>query len=170
MHEEEYEDDDFISKTQVKQDMLELKALGLELTELPQHVFDSLELGDALRMAIEEYNRIGHKNARKRQAGFIGKLMRKENAEGIQAQLHEWRESQHRATRQLHVVEQWRDRLIGDSQALNSFLDSYPKSDRQQLRTLLRAIEKERREKKPPANARKLFKFLQGEIAQAAED
>lgn len=164
MQEEDYEDEDFVSKTQIKQEMQELKALGLELCELPVHVFEGLELSNTLHAAISDYRRIGHKNARKRQAGFIGKLMRKEDAEHIRAQLHTWKEEQHRATRQLHQVEQWRDRLIADPDAINDYLSNNPHSDRQQLRTLLRAIAKEKSENKAPANARKLFKFLQSEL------
>jgi ribosome-associated protein len=166
MHEDDFEDEEFVSKTQIKLEMQELKALGLELCELPVHIFDALDMSDTLRHAIEEYRRIGHKNAKKRQAGYIGKLMRKEDSEHIKAQLHEWKEEQHRATRQHHLVEQWRDRLIDNPDALSEYLEHNPQSDRQQLRTLLRAIEKERRENKPPAHARKLFKFLQSELAR----
>jgi len=73
----EFDDPDFKSKSQVKQEMHELRQLGVDVAELPLRILDTLEIGTELRNAINDYRRIGHKNALKRQASFIGKLMRK---------------------------------------------------------------------------------------------
>jgi len=141
----EFDDPDFKSKSQVKQEMHELRQLGVDVAELPLRILDTLEIGTELRNAINDYRRIGHKNALKRQASFIGKLMRKADADAIRAQLDKVQESRHQATRQFHLVEQWRDKLIdGEANDLELFLTEHPKIDRQQLRSLIRAAQKEK--------------------------
>jgi len=165
----EFEDPDYKSKTQIKIEMHELRELGLQIAELPLNILDTLELSPTLRNAIADYRRIGHKNALKRQASYIGKLMRKENVDTIKAQLHEIQEDRHRATRQLHVVEQWRDRLLSEPAALEEFFDAAPNADRQQLRTLLRSAAKEKSMGKAPSSARKLFKLIQLWLTQKQE-
>ena len=140
----------------------------LRLPSYPLKILESLEISTELRAAIDDYRRIGHKNALKRQASFIGKVMRREEApDAIRAQLEALQESRHQATRQFHLVEQWRDRLIENLPGtLDDFFQEFPLADRQQLRSLVRAAEKEKRDKKPPTNARKLFKFLQACFAE----
>lgn len=164
---DEFEDPDFKSKTEVKQEMLALRELGVNLAELPLNILDTLELSATLRAAIDDYRRIGHKNALKRQASYIGKLLRREDADVIRAQLDEIQEDRHRATRQLHLVEQWRDRLASEPQAFDEFVTRFPHCDRQQLRSLLRAAAKEREKNKPPASLRKLFKLIQQWLSES---
>lgn len=165
------ENDDFKSKSQVKKEMHELRQLGVDLAELPLRILDTLELSTELRAAIDDYRRIGHKNALKRQASFIGKLMRREDADALRAQLDALQESRHQATRQFHQIEQWRDRLVqNDAASLQAFLTEFPQADRQQLRSLIRAAAKEKQENKPPTSTRKLFKFIQTCYAESNQD
>ena len=166
----DFEDSDFKSKTQIKQEMHELRQLGVELAELPLTMLDNLELSATLRAAIDDYRRIGHKNALKRQASFIGKLMRKEDSANIRSQLDALQESRHQATRQFHLVEQWRDRLIeNEPGVIDAFFTEFAFADRQQLRSLLRAIRKEKQENKPANSARKLFKFVQNCLSEPGD-
>lgn len=164
MHDKDLDldDPDYKSKTQLKTEVNELRKMGIEIAELPLTILDTLELNAELRSAIDDYRRITHKNALKRQASFLGKLIRREDADAIRAQLDALQESRHKATRQFHIFEQWRDRLIAEENAaLESFLSEFPHSDRQQLRSLVRAAKKEKSENKAPTSARKLFKFIQ---------
>jgi ribosome-associated protein len=64
------------------------------------------------------------------------------------------------ATARHHRLERWRERLIveGDG-ALSEFLATHPLTDRQQLRTLIRAAQRDRERGRPDAQ-RKLFRFL----------
>ncbi|WP_370981379.1 ribosome biogenesis factor YjgA [Agaribacterium sp. ZY112] len=165
-----WDDPDYKSKTEIKSDMRELRALGLELAELPKKILDTVPMSEELRYAIDEYRRITHKNALKRQASFIGKLIRKEEdaGEALKASLESIKQERHKTTRQLHVVEQWRERLIDQgNEAFNEFVSQFPNCDRQQLRNLLRNAQKDKSQNKPPANARKLFKLVQQVLAEA---
>ena len=171
MHDDKtfFEDDpDYKSKTAVKNEMHELRDLGLELIALPQSQFNSFPLTDTIRAAMAEYKRITHKNALKRQASFIGKLMRSEDVDTIRTQFDEMKERQHRTTRQLPIVEQWRDRLLADDaqSAFDEFTAQFPDCDRQQMRSLMRNAAREREQNKPASSARKLFKLIQVVLAQ----
>ena len=60
-----------------------------------------------------------------------------------------------------HALERWRDRLLGGGDAdLDAFVTAYPDTDRQHLRGLLRQAQHEAAHNKPPAAARKVFKYL----------
>ena len=60
-----------------------------------------------------------------------------------------------------HKIEQWRQRLIDDGDnALEALLLEYPTVDRQRIRQLLRSVQKETQNNKPPKAFRELFKYL----------
>ena len=69
-------------------------------------------------------------------------------------------------TLNLHLVENWRDRLLGLStnesprDALTALIDTHPEADRQKLRQLQSRALKERSENRAPAAARELFKVI----------
>ena len=59
-------------------------------------------------------------------------------------------------------------RLIAEGEdALGSIAETYPDIDRQHVRQLIRNAQKDISQNKPPANARKLFKYLR-EIHEAS--
>ena len=64
------------SKSQVKRDYLELQDFGLKMLGIPQVLLDRLEMDDDLREALAELRRMGNKPARRRQAQYVGKLLR----------------------------------------------------------------------------------------------
>jgi ribosome-associated protein len=77
---------------------------------------------------------------------FIGKLMRKldeDAVEGVRAALLEQSQGSAQETLQLHLAEQWRDRLIKDDDACGEWLQSFPGTDSQQLRALIRQARKD---------------------------
>ena len=115
-------DPDYKSKTQLKTEMTALQELGMQLVDLPKDKLLSFPISEKLVKAIADYKKISHKSAKRRQAQFIGKVMRAENADEISTQLDALNEQQHKATRQFHVVEKWRDRLLtNDDNALSEF-------------------------------------------------
>jgi ribosome-associated protein len=61
-------------------------------------------------------------------------------------------------------LERWRERLIGEGDgAISDFLEEHPATDRQQLRTLVRAAKRDTERGKPEA-PRKLFRFLRAAV------
>lgn len=135
--------DDAPSKTQIKKAMLELQELGIELIELPQDRLDAIEMDDRLREALQELKRITAHSARKRQMQYVGKLLRGEDPEPFRKALAEYRAGKQRDAQALHTIERWRDRLLADESALETWLREHPQCDTAQFRAVLRDARKE---------------------------
>ena len=149
------------SRSQLKREAQALYDLGVELTKLPQSTLIRIPMEETLRQAVNATSNIRSNSAKKRHLLFIGKLMRQGGAEEIQAELDLINEEKTRQTRQLHLVEEWRDRLLKQEKSTESqFFDEYPHADRQTIRQLIRNADKEMANKKPPASSRKLFKII----------
>ena len=65
-----------VSKSQLKREARELFKLGRQLAELPPAALADIPMDERLREAIEEARGIRSNVARKRQLGFVGKLLR----------------------------------------------------------------------------------------------
>lgn len=163
-------DDDFEegpSKSQRKRDMHALQDMGAQLVALSEKQLAEFELPEDLRRAIAEMRNITKNEARRRHLQFIGKLMRKADAEAIALQLEARASKNHLHVQHQHITERWRDRLLaGESGALEEFIGQYPDVDIQHLRQLIRQAQKEQSQNKPPAHARKLFRYLRDILLQ----
>ncbi len=157
-----------LSKTRRKQIMHTLQALGERLTELEPGQIAELALPENLTEALLEARKITQHGARRRQMQLIGKLMRTVDPVPIQEKLDTWQCSSLRHTTWLHQLERWRDRLLSDEAAVTEFLQTYPQVDVQQLRTLLRNIQKEKLANKPPKSFRALFQLLRQIIPETS--
>jgi ribosome-associated protein len=157
---EEEEEIIWVSKTEMKQDMEALQKLGEELVELKPAVLDKFPLNEDLRDAIADAQRFKNE-ARRRQLQYIGKLMRTEDPEPIQAALDKVRNKHSQATAELHKLEQLRDRVIEEgNSAIADVIELYPTADRQRLRQLARQAKKEKQGNKPPKAFREIFQTL----------
>lgn len=151
-----------ISKSSLKRDAQELKALGEQLATLKPAVLEKFPLEGRIVDALLESNRITSHNARKRHFGFIGKLMLDQDIEAIRQQLAMLDTSSEEYNRHFHQLEKWRDRLLSEEshQAVTEFLDAYPATNAQKLRQLVRNTTKEKSEEKRPVLSKKLFRYL----------
>jgi len=157
------------SKTQLKQEMHDLQKVGKRLVELSRDRLLQLNLDEALLNAVLQAKKITQNGALRRQMQFIGKVMRSVDAAPIIAQLDAWAGSSKQETAKLHLLERWRERLLGDEHALTALIESYPQADAQRLRTLIRNAHKEQALNKPPRSSRVLFQELRGLILGVAE-
>ncbi|MGC3872028.1 ribosome biogenesis factor YjgA [Halomonas sp. GXIMD04776] len=150
------------SKTQRKQEMQALQALGEQIIALSEAQRARLPLSDDLLAAVEETSRIRSHEGRRRHMQYIGKLMRREDIDGIQDAFDEFEREKLRRDHAFHRLEKWRDGLIDDdtNETLETFIAEYPDVDRQTLRQLIRNARSERQRGKPPTNSRKLFKLI----------
>lgn len=149
------------SKSQLKRDMTALQALGEELIDLPASQMASIPMPENLREAIEAARLLKSREAIRRQAQRIGKLMREIDPAEIRHALQKLKMGKTQETKHFHEVEQLREQLIenGDT-ALNSIINSYPDLDRQHLRQLIRNAKKDREKGKKTGAELELFKFL----------
>ncbi|MBY6031020.1 DUF615 domain-containing protein [Halomonas sp. DP8Y7-1] len=161
MTQQDLSPDDRPSKSQLKREMHELQALGERFIAMKPDERARFPLSDDLLRAIEETDRIRAREARRRHMQYVGKLMRKEDLDAIQAVFDEIEQAQVQRDHAFLRLEKWRDRMIeeGDD-AVEPFLADYPNADRQALRQLIRNARKEREQNKPPTNAKRLYKLL----------
>lgn len=172
---EQDESDDiaYVSKSQIKKEMHELRDMGARLQELKPVHLEKLDLTERLRTALEEGRRIRHFNARKRHLNFIGKLMRDQDVEPIRELLQRLDSQTQESAFRFHQLERWRERLLTEGNAaLTEYMNEYPQADSQHIRHLVRnALKeknleeqslKEQKECQPPTptRSRKLFRYL----------
>ena len=123
--------------------------------------WQALDLSPELIGALEESRRIKSHNAIRRHTRRLGKLLRQEETDKIEA-LFERIDNQHLAeSRRLHRLESWRERLLDEGDdALQQLLAAAPDADRQRLRQMIRDGRREREAGRAPTNQRKLFRYL----------
>ncbi len=160
---EHYNDDDeeFISKSQIKREMEELQVLGEKLMTLNHSQLEKVPLDDVMMAAIEESKRIKSHEARRRHAQYVGRLMRKKNHEEIRIAVSRLDSSSEEFARFNQQIERWRERLMNDKDALSDFINQFPSTNIQHLRQLVRNATQEAN-KKPDINTarKKLFQEL----------
>lgn len=152
--------DDFVSKTRRKREMLELQALGAALAALADAQLARLALPEALREAVLEARRIRSHEAKRRQMQYIGRLMREVDPEPIREQLAALEGGSAQAAAAHRRLEAWRARLLEDDAALTDFAAEHPGADLQALRTVIRNSRQEQKLGKPPRAYRELFRML----------
>ncbi|NIO40009.1 MAG: DUF615 domain-containing protein [Burkholderiales bacterium] len=149
-----------ISKSQRKREMHALQTLGETLVELPDEQLARLVLPETLYDAIMQARGISQRGALRRQLQYIGRLMRDVDASRIRDQLQSVQSGTEQDIAIMHRTERWRERLLGDEQALAEFVAAYPGTDVQQLRTLLRNAMREAAAERPPRAYRELFRHI----------
>lgn len=149
------------SKSQIKRELLALQDLGLRLAELKPAILNNMPLSDELRKALAETSRHTSHIARKRHSQYLGKLLRSHDLEAVMHPLNLIDSQTREFNDRFHALERWRTRLIeeGDA-ALHDFMQDYPETDTQHLRSLIRHAQRELAQSKPPSASRKIFRYL----------
>lgn len=149
------------SKSELKRRSTDLQALGEALIELPQAELDALPLPEALREAVLLARRITKHGGLYRQRQYIGKLMRKIDAEPIRAALAARREHERAAALRFRRIEQWRDRLLQEGPAALEALEAETaRLDRAAAAALIERARREQRDGGTSPAARELFRLL----------
>jgi ribosome-associated protein len=148
------------SKTQRKREMHDLQALGAQLTKLSPEQIDRLALPEDLREAVLFARQVTSHEGHRRQLQYVGKLMRRVDADAVRAGLERVTGTSRAAVTLMHRAEQWRDRLLADDAALTEFVSNHPGADVQWLRATIRAARREHAANRPPRHARELYRSL----------
>lgn len=134
------------SRTELKKESAELQKVGEALLTLRGDLFEKLALPESLVTALDELKRISNFEGRRRQLQYVGKLMRNlepETQQAVREALDEQRSGSAQQTLALHAAEKWRDDLIANDDAVQSWLQAHPATDSQQLRALVRQARKD---------------------------
>ncbi|MCL6714094.1 ribosome-associated protein [Pseudomonas sp. R2.Fl] len=162
------------SRTQQREEALEVRSLAEQLVALPPARLAKLPIPEDLMPHILETQRITSHIAHKRQLQYLAKQMRREDDEvlaAIRDAMDEGGDAARREAAQLHRAEHWRERLLADGDnALAELLEEFPQADRQRLRQLIRNAGEERAKNKPPHAFRELFREVRELLADAEGD
>lgn len=169
---DEFEDQDQgPSRSEQRREALAVLDLALQLMEQSDARIGQIPMDEDLRALVLASKKITAQIARKRQAQYLAKIMRREDDAALQlirAALDHDKAEGRREAQALHQVEYWRDRLVADGdEALSELLAVYPQADRQHLRQLARNAHQEKLKNKPPHAHRELFRELRLLLAAA---
>ena len=145
------------SRTELKRESTELQKLGEDLLTLRPELMARLAVSEKLKDAVVEAKRITNFEGKRRQMQFIGKLMRLVEPsvlDEVRAALSEQQGGSAQDNLRLHQAELWRDRLVGDDDALGDWLTAHTDTDAPQLRALIRQARKDAQPEKPGAAVR----------------
>ncbi len=165
-----------LSKSALKREAQRLQKLGLRLSKLKPDIRARIEMPQNLRQALDTHAAINSREGSRRQMQFIGKLMRKVDAESIEAQLADLDGQSAAARHFFHTLEQWRDRLVAEPDALTDFIARYPGVERQLLRQLVSASVSSKPSPHEAASdahkraLRALFKFIRAALSEDSQD
>ena len=158
------------SKTQLKQQMHELQELGHALAELPADRLQAVELPERLRDAIAEFKRTRSHEGRRRQLQYVGKLMRGVDPAPLRAAVDAFALGSAVDAMRLHEAERWRVELVRDDDAITRWMQAFPGSDVQRLRSLVRAARRDEAaapEQRHGRGWRELFQFVKPHVEQS---
>ncbi len=148
------------SKTELKQESIDLQLLGETLTTLSNDQLDQLDLPELMRDALDELSRVGKHEATRRHMQYIGKLMRDIDPVPIRAQLDRWEMGTRANKAAFKASERWRDRLIAEPEALTLFMTEQPTVDREKLNELLVRARLQAAKGEAPAASRQVFRVI----------
>ncbi len=167
-NEAEFDEIEYVSKSQLKRESHAIQDLGKRLAALPAEQLARIPLDQPVLEAIALAHRIQNKRgALKRHYQFLGKLLRARDTEAIQAALAEIdNESQH-AIQKHHRAERWRDRIIDEgNDAIDAFVDEAGQADRQKLRQLWRNYQHAKTDDKRHQHSRLIYREIRDTLGQ----
>ncbi|MEE4244939.1 MAG: ribosome biogenesis factor YjgA [Kangiellaceae bacterium] len=156
------ENDDLKSKTDIKNEFKDITKFGTDLAEISINNLKKLPLSDEIIEAYETLSRIKSNEARKRHFKYIGKRLREIDLEPIELALARYKKGLPllEKTEEPSESKQWLSRLINDKDNPESFVEQYPKTNRQQLRQMVRNALKNAK------SHSSLLQFIQQSIAE----
>ena len=151
------------SKTQRKKESHALQDLGEALVALPESRVKDLAIAENLRDAVHEYRRTRTHEGKRRQMQYIGKLMRGTDTGPIRQAVLDMQLGRAKDALSLHESERWRAELVASDDAVTGFLQEFPGTDAQQLRSLIRSARKDaalQPEQRSGRAFREVFQFI----------
>ena len=156
---EEYNDDEYTSKTERKRESDRLQQVGEQLMNMKPADLNRLPLSDRLRRAIDASKQISAHEARRRHAQFVGRVMREDSGDQVELAMEELNNPY-----RLRWLMDWQEKLyaldnIKQSEALvQEMIARYEHGDRQHLRNLTRNALTARVDDEADNNAKDKFK------------
>ena len=150
------------SKSALKRQMLALQKLGETLVGLSEKQLAKVPIEDERLMeVISEARGMRSHGARRRHLQLIGKLMRDIDAAPIESAIQAMHSQRQGDALAFQRLEELRDEVLAAGMGGTELVvQRWPQADRQQLRQLILQHQRDSERGKPPAAARKLFRYL----------
>jgi len=150
------------SRAAKKRSMDELLKLVMYLIELSQGDFEALGLPEEFKDHLNEARKVKAHGARRRQIRYVVQKLASNDIETIKSKIAGMKEQRDKQIKNFHIIESLRDRVLaGGDDIIQEVMERFPGADRQQLRNLQRAAQKE---KVPGTNiktTKAMFRYLQ---------
>ena len=161
------DDENYVSKTELKQEVLELKEFAGKLVKLSKSQRQKLSASDELHDAFKLADKIANKpDALRRHLQFMAKLLRDEALDTLKLEYQKITSPGQENDAAMQTVESWRSSLLADGdEAINKLLEEAPNLERQKLRQLVRQANKELAKEKPGKSHKELFQYVKSGIA-----
>ena len=161
-NEAQFDDNEIVSKTQLKRESHAIQDLGKRLVALPAEQLARIPLDEQVLDAIALAKRIQNKrSALKRHYQFLGKLLRARDTDPILDALTEIDNASQHSIQLHHRAERWRDRIIEQgNDAIDALLAEIGQADRQKLRQLWRNHHNARTDAKRSQHSRLIYKEI----------
>ena len=156
-------EDSIKSKTQLKKEADDIQQFGIEISNLPNHKIKELSLSDEIIEAIIFYKEIKKNSAKRRQAQFLGKLLRDFDLSNVTQEMDTLKAFSRLQVKFEHEAELWRDKLINDQSALNEYINEF-QPDLTNLNQTINAARKEFQSDKKSKNYRNLYRIILNDI------
>ena len=147
------------SKTQLKKEADDVQTLGVEIAQLPKQKITSLSLPDVAKEAIIFYQNIKKNSAKRRQAQYIGKILRGLDLSQVNEELNVIKNISKLRIKLEHEAERWREKLITSPAALDEFINQY-QPDISNLNQTISNARKESLTDKKSKNYRNLYRLI----------
>ncbi|MGA1663768.1 MAG: ribosome biogenesis factor YjgA [Methylophilaceae bacterium] len=147
------------SKTQLKKEADDVQTLGVEIAQLPKQKITSLSLPDDAKEAIIFYQNIKKNSAKRRQAQYIGKILRGLDLSQVIEELNVIKNISKLRIKLEHEAERWREKLITSPAALDEFINQY-QPDVSNLNQTISNARKESLADKKSKNYRNLYRLI----------
>ncbi len=157
------ENEDWVSKSQLKRDSKDLQRLGKTLASFNAEQLAKVPLNDKMVDAIALAQKLSNKRgALKRHYQFVGKILRSIDVEPILDAVKAIEDTDNSSQLIFKTMEYWRDRIVAEGDpAIDECCDQHDNMDRQKLRQLSRNLKKAPSEEKKTRFARQIFKEIQ---------
>ena len=156
-------EDSIKSKTQLKKEADDIQQFGIEISNLPNHKIKELSLSDEIIEAIIFYKEIKKNSAKRRQAQFLGKLLRDFDLSNVYQEMGTLKAFSRLQVKFEHEAELWRDKLINNQSVLNEYINEF-QPDLTNLNQTINAARKELQSDKKSKNYRNLYRIILADI------
>ena len=156
-------EDSIKSKTQLKKEADDIQQFGIEISKLPSHKIKELSLSDEIIEAIIFYKEIKKNSAKRRQAQFLGKLLRDFDLSNVNQEMSTLKAFSRLQVKFEHEAELWRDKLINNQSALNEYINEF-QPDLTNLNQTIVGARKEIQSDKKSKNYRNLYRIILADI------